>query len=134
MQPWDPRDVIAKEVWDFIETRDFANRVLRTVASVEALHGLATSGLAGASPDRPVQIVIEGLTSMRRFGLAEPDLDALLADDAIREALRSRRIDLQGWRCTCRSCSRWHRTSKRWNLNSTTPTSRQHWPAMPAAA
>ena len=46
MQPWDPRDVIAKEVWDFIETRDFANRVLRTVASVEALHGLATSGLS----------------------------------------------------------------------------------------
>jgi hypothetical protein len=96
MQPWDPRDVIAAEVWDFIETRDFASRVLRTVASVEALHGLATTGLSGASPERPVQIVIEGLTSMRRFGLAEPDLDALLADDAIREALRTRRIDLQG--------------------------------------
>lgn len=96
MQPWDPRDVIAKEVWDFLETREFAPRVMRTVASVEALHELASHGLGSASQERPIQIVVEGLTSMRRFGLAEPDLDALLADDAIREALRTKRIDLQG--------------------------------------
>ncbi len=96
MQPWDPRDLASIEVWEYIESRPFADRILRTIASVEALHALATVGIAEVSNDRAVPIVIEGLTSMRRFGLAEPDLSALLADDAVRAALRSRRIDLQG--------------------------------------
>lgn len=96
MQPWDPRDLAGAEVWRYIESRPFAERVLRTVASVEALHALATVGLADGSDGRPIPVVVEGLTSMRRFGLAEPDLDALLADGAVREALRARRIELQG--------------------------------------
>ncbi len=94
LQPWDPRDTTASQVWASITNSEFAHRVVRTIASVEALHALATD-IASVSP-LPPRVVIEGLTSTRRFGLAEPDLDALLADDAVREALRSGRIDLQG--------------------------------------
>lgn len=98
MQPWDPRDTIAERMWDFLDQGQagdgLRDRIIRTVASVDALHMLAKGVLS--SHDEPPKVVIEGLTSMRRFGLAEPDLDALLADDVIREALRERRIALSG--------------------------------------
>lgn len=94
MQPWDPRDVLAAQSWAIIEANPIRERVIRTVASVEALHALATSVVNDAQD--PIPVVIEGLTSMRRFGLAEPDLDALLADEAIRDALQHRRIELVG--------------------------------------
>jgi hypothetical protein len=81
-------------VWESIEAGDFANRVVRTIASVESLRALATT--APVDQIYPPRFIIEGLTSMRRFGLGEPDMDALLADDAIRDALRSKRIDLAG--------------------------------------
>lgn len=98
MQPWDARDVVAEAMWDYIDSgqagADLRNRIIRTVASVEALHELAT-GVVNTHDEAP-KVVIEGLTSMRRFGLAEPDLDALLADKVIRQALRERRIELYG--------------------------------------
>lgn len=98
MQPWDARDVVAEAMWDYIDSgqagEGLRNRIIRTVASVEALHELAT-GVVDTNDEAP-KVVIEGLTSMRRFGLAEPDLDALLADDVIRQALRERRIELYG--------------------------------------
>ncbi|MFZ1362524.1 MAG: alanine racemase [Candidatus Nanopelagicales bacterium] len=98
MQPWDARDVVAEAMWDYIDSgqagEGLRNRIIRTVASVEALHELAT-GVVNTHDEAP-KVVIEGLTSMRRFGLAEPDLDALLADNVIRQALRERRIELYG--------------------------------------
>ncbi len=94
LQPWDPRDTTASQAWASITNSGFAHRVVRTIASVEALHALATD-IARVSP-LPPRVVIEGLTSTRRFGLGEPDLDALLADEAVRNALRTGRIDLQG--------------------------------------
>ncbi len=93
MQPWDPRDVGSQEVWDYLRERHQFQRVILTIASNEALHALAVSDICA---DGPIRIVVEGLTSMRRFGLGEPDLDALLADAAVREALRSNRIALAG--------------------------------------
>lgn len=95
MQPWDPRDTSESDVWDYISHRPFGNRIVRTVASVDALQALAVIG-SSAAASGPIPVVVEGLTSMRRFGLAEPDLDALLADDSIREALRAHTIDLRG--------------------------------------
>lgn len=91
MQPWDQRDPACNEIWDHIEASAYAERVVRTIASVEALHALATR------PDTARRaVVIEGLTSVRRFGLGEPDLDALMADDAARDALKGGRIELVG--------------------------------------
>lgn len=98
MQPWDPRDKIAESMWDYLdsapECEKLRGRIIRTIASVEALHLLAT-GVVNTHDQAP-KVVIEGLTSMRRFGLTEPDLDALLADNVIRQALRDRRIELFG--------------------------------------
>lgn len=94
MSPWDPRDTEANSIWTAIDEGNFSHRVIRTIANVEALRSLATEATTNSSA--PPRLIIEGLTSMRRFGLGEPDMDALLADDAIRDALRNKRIDLQG--------------------------------------
>ena len=89
LQPWDPRDQLATKVWEDLHAR-LSMRVIRTVASTDVLHRLA------ADATSPVSVVLEGLTSMRRFGLAEADMDALLADTTIRAALRDGRIDIRG--------------------------------------
>lgn len=94
LQPWDPRDETATAAWDAIVEGQSAHRIIRIVASVDALHALAAN-LSGHAPKAP-RVLIEGLTSMRRFGLAEPDLDALLADDVVRNALHQGRIELCG--------------------------------------
>lgn len=93
MQPWDPRDSAGLEIWQYLRSRPYSSRIVRTVAEVDALRALAN--LEGTTETR-VPVVVEGLTSMRRFGMPEPDLDALLADSTIRDALRTGRIDLQG--------------------------------------
>ncbi len=89
LQPWEPRDTLATSAWQSV-SEHYGSRVVRTVASTEALHRLA------AQAEAPVPIVLEGLTSMQRFGLTEADLDALLADDLIRSALSSGRIEIRG--------------------------------------
>lgn len=100
LQPWDPRDALSANAWSSLEADTAsAPRLIRTVAGVETLHALAAA-LASA-PDEgrasePVRVLLEGLTSMRRFGLGEPDLDALLADELVRAALRSGRLRLSG--------------------------------------
>lgn len=94
LQPWDPRDATAAQAWNTVAEAGLAQRLIRTVADVEALHSLVVdvSGLATTAP----RVLIEGLTSMRRFGLAEPDLDAVMADPVVRTAVRQGRIVLSG--------------------------------------
>ncbi len=94
MQPWDPRDLPSLAVWELIDASNFGERVIRTVSSVDAIRGL--SAQPANESGRPIRVLIEGLTSMRRFGLAEPDLDAVLTEDGLRDALRERRIELLG--------------------------------------
>lgn len=96
LQPWDPRDAAATAAWESLSSNGADGRLIRTVASVEALHRLANVWATSSSESPAPRILLEGLTSMRRFGLAEPDLDALLADDLVRDALRQSRIRLQG--------------------------------------
>jgi hypothetical protein len=88
-QPWDPRDTLAASVWDTLDD-GLISRVIRTIASTDALHRLAADAVS------PVPVVLQGLTSRHCIGLQEPDLDALLADDTIRTALRDRRLDIRG--------------------------------------
>ncbi len=90
LQPWDPRDELAAEAWQAIEATPVAARVIKTIASTDTLHLLARDATS------PEHVVLEGMTSMRRFGLAEPNLDALLADDTIRRALGDGRLRLRG--------------------------------------
>lgn len=87
--PWDPRDALAAEAWEALEP-GLSNRTIRTIACTDALHRLA------ADTTTSVSVVLQGLTSRNCLGLAEPDLDALLADDTIRLALGDRRLDIRG--------------------------------------
>ncbi|MFI0432878.1 MAG: hypothetical protein ACH36H_07020 [Candidatus Nanopelagicales bacterium] len=88
-QPWDHRDALATRVWEELDAQP-GRRVIRTVASTQALHRLS------AQPAEPMPVVLQGRTSMHGAGLREPDLDALLADDTIRSALRSGRLIVRG--------------------------------------
>lgn len=89
LQPWDPRDQQAYSHWHDLTAR-LGNRLIRTIASTDSLHQLA------ALEGNGIPFVLEGLTSMRRFGFPEADLDALLADETVRDALRSGKIAIVG--------------------------------------
>lgn len=88
-QPWDHRDAVATRVWAELDALP-GGRIIRTIASTEALHR------AAATTEQPLPVVLQGCTSMHGPGLREPDLDALLADDTIRAALRSGRLAVRG--------------------------------------
>jgi len=88
-QPWDPRDAVAQRAWDELE-QPLIPRIIRTVASTEALHRLASE------TNLAVPVVIAGLTSACGAGVAEPELHAVLADDVIRTALVEGRIEIRG--------------------------------------
>jgi hypothetical protein len=66
-----------------------AARLLRTVASRSGWDALA------AGPG-PVRVVLEGLTSIGRFGLPSDDLAALLDEPATLDALLSRAVSIEG--------------------------------------
>lgn len=88
-QPWDPRDSISMRAWEGVG-QSLVPRVIRTVASAEALHRLA------AEASEPVPVVLAGLTSVHGAGLHEPELDAMLADDTVRTALAKGFLDVRG--------------------------------------
>ena len=76
-----------------------AARVVRTVASRDAWH------VARDGPG-PVRVVLEALTSMRRFGLAADELAGVLADARRSTAIADGRVRSRASPCTCRSRSR----------------------------
>lgn len=88
-EPWDPRHSHSEDVWGQLDD-SLVPRVIRTIANTDALHRLASQATSC------VPVVLQGLTSRHCIGLQEPDLDALLADDTIRTALRDGRIDIRG--------------------------------------
>ena len=88
-QAWDPRDLEAMRAWSTLDD-GLLTRIIRVMASSEAVSRL----IALNRP--PTPIVLAGLTSVHGAGMAEPELDALLADDAFRDALREGRLQLRG--------------------------------------
>ncbi len=89
LSPWDPRDVIAEDHWRSLESAGYAGRVIRTVSDVATAK--AVSDLPAGS-----RIVIEGITSMRRFGILETELLAVVGSDSFQKALSSGHIRLEG--------------------------------------
>lgn len=89
LQPFDPRDAGAAAKWWEIGEKYYAGRIIRTVASLEALNELA-SGSGG------VRIILEARSSMIRFGLTEPELLGALNNPDIRTALATGRIFIEG--------------------------------------
>jgi alanine racemase len=89
LEPFEPRDVCAADVWARILARPDGQRVIRTVARPSALHTLAQANTSG-------RILIEARSSMQRFGMDERELLATLADGSVRSAVAEGRLEVAG--------------------------------------
>jgi alanine racemase len=89
LQPFDSRDVGAAAKWSEISKKFYSGRIIRTVASLEALNELIT-GSSG------VRVIIEARSSMVRFGLTEPELIGALGNADIRAALATGQFFIEG--------------------------------------
>ncbi|MEI6362846.1 MAG: alanine racemase [Actinomycetes bacterium] len=89
LEPFEPRDAFAADAWWRLGQRLHAGRVIRTVASKEAL-------LALADGPGSVRVVLEAQTSMHRFGLDEAGLLSALADADVRKAFAMGKVLVEG--------------------------------------
>lgn len=89
LEPFEPRDDYAAEAWWRLGQQLHAGRVIRTIASKEAL-------LALAAGHGSVRVLLEAQTSMHRFGFDEGELLRVLADPDVREAFAMGRILVEG--------------------------------------
>jgi len=89
LEPFEPRDLLAGDVWWDIAQKWDAHRVIRTISSTSGLAALS----AGAGS---VRVLLEARTSMHRFGFSEAELIRVLADPVTRAALESTRVQLCG--------------------------------------
>ena len=89
LQPFDSRDAGAAAKWWEISKKFYSGRIIRTVATLEALNELIT-GSSG------VRVIIEARSSMVCFGLTEPDLIGVLGNADIRAALATGQFFIEG--------------------------------------
>jgi alanine racemase len=89
LEPFTPADRAAAQMWMQVSHLPEAGRVIRTVSSSAALQSL----LDGPGP---VRIVLEGRTSMWRFGFEEAAMLDVLADSQVRVALADGRLQIVG--------------------------------------
>ena len=84
LEPFDPRDSGAAQVWKHLENSAVAPRLIRTIASEVGWHAAMDEGTRQSTRPR---VVVEALTSMHRFGLNEGDVARLLTDPRIADAV-----------------------------------------------
>lgn len=84
LEPADPRDSIASEEWAALDASPLGPRLVRTLASESGWHAAVE---AARQHQRPIRAVVEGLTSMQRFGLDEAAVARLVADRRLTESL-----------------------------------------------
>jgi alanine racemase len=89
LQPFDSRDASAAAKWWEIGEKFYSGRIIRTVASLQALTELVNG--AGS-----VRIILEARSSMVRFGFSESELIGALRNPEIRAALAKGRIFVEG--------------------------------------
>lgn len=89
LEPFEPRDSFATDAWWQLGRRLHVGRVIRTVASREALVALA-------SGPGSVRVVLEAQTSMHRFGFDEAELLRVLHDPEVRTAFARGRVLVEG--------------------------------------
>lgn len=92
LTPVEPADAVAAAAWEEAAAAPWAGRVLQTVASAAGLR----AALAGASPERPARVVVEGLTSMQRFGWQPDELRAVATGAVVRDALDAGDLVVEG--------------------------------------
>jgi alanine racemase len=89
LEPFDQRDAVASARWWEIGQKFYSGRIIRTVATPEALHQLLDG--PGA-----VRIILEAHSSMSRFGFSEGELLGALNHDKVRHAMATGRIFVEG--------------------------------------
>lgn len=89
LEPFQPLDAVASTEWWQLGERLHAGRVIRTVASIDALRALA-DGPGSA------RVILEAHTSMHRFGFSESELLEALTDEVIRTAMERGRVLVEG--------------------------------------
>ncbi len=89
LEPFDSRDTVAATKWWEMGEKFYSGRIIRTVASPEALQELL-DGPGG------VRIILEARTSMMRFGFTEDELLGAFANERVRQAMATGRIFIEG--------------------------------------
>lgn len=89
LEPFEPRDAVAARQWWRVGEQVHAGRVIRTVASADALRALC-------SGPGSVRVILEVTSSMHRFGMREAEVLAVLHDSEIRPAMQRGRIVVEG--------------------------------------
>lgn len=89
LEPFDPRDQAASDTWWNIAKRWDGNRIIRTISSMAGLESL----LSGSGS---VRVILEGQTSMHRFGFSETELMRVLSDETVVAAIASGRLIVLG--------------------------------------
>ena len=89
LEPFQPSDAVAANAWWEEGAKLHAGRVIRTVASIDALRSLA-------SGPGSVRVILEAHTSMHRFGFGESELLAALSEPEIRAAMERGRVLVEG--------------------------------------
>ncbi len=90
MSPWDPRDTVAATHWRDVEASEYASRVIRTVSDAQTAKTMPDELGAGS------RIVIEGITSMRRFGMLENELLSIIGNESFQSAIAQGHLVLEG--------------------------------------
>ena len=90
LEPFTLRERVTAEAWLALAAHPDARRVIHTIASPEAAADLA----AMATVESPRRVVLEGLTSMRRFGMTEDQVAAAIT--ALAAHLASGAVQLEG--------------------------------------
>ena len=75
LEPFTVRSEVEARAWRELSEHPDASRVLHTIASPQAAADL----LAMAIPATPRRVLLEGLTSMRRFGMTEDEVAATIS-------------------------------------------------------
>lgn len=89
LEPFEPRDEVASRRWWRVGEQVHAGRVIRTVATAEALRALC-EGPGSA------RVILEVTSSMHRFGMSEAELLSVLHDQEIRSAMQRGRVVVEG--------------------------------------
>ena len=93
LTPWNVAEAQADAAWKQARQR-YGTMLITTIADAASLRAAARESMA--HPGRPVRVLVEGLTSVSRFGFSEQGLTAALADPEVAAALGSGALRLAG--------------------------------------
>ncbi len=93
LTPWQVGEPQALDAWRRARHR-YGTMLITTIADTASLHAIAEESLA--HPARPIRILVEGLTSVKRFGFPQPELQAALREPVVVEAMAAGALRFAG--------------------------------------